>query len=158
MAIGTTTLATIGLIGGGIQALGQVQEGFAEARAEEFNISVARQEQGIIAAKRKVERKREVRAKERFISSQVAAFAKAGVELTGSPLDVIEDSASQLELDIILSDINASIQRSSLESEAELRGIQAQRARATGVTRAGLTLLEEGIEFARKTKLFEKKE
>ncbi len=158
MAIGTITLASIALAGGGISALGQFQEGQAQARGEEFNASVARQEQAIIDAKRKVERKTERRSKERFISAQAANFAKAGVALTGSPLDVIEDSTANLELDIILNDISASIQRSRLESEVEQSKIQAARARAAGTTRAGLTLLEAGVEFASDTNLFKKKE
>ena len=145
-----TTLAIVGLGLGIFKATQQRQEAEAQAQAEEFNIGVARQEQKISIASRKLEKVREQKAGRAFLSRQQALTAKSGVTLSGSPLDVMRDTAEELELDILIGDINASIEQSRLESEVGIRGIQAEEIRRAGKIRAGTTLLATGLEFAGK--------
>ena len=145
-----TTLAIVGLGLGIFRATQQRREAGAQAQAEEFNIGVARQEQKISIASRKLEKVREKKRAVTFLSRQQALSAKSGVTLSGSPLDVMRDTAEELELDILIGDINASIEQSRLESEVGIRGIQAEEIRRAGKIRAGTTLLETGLEFAGK--------
>lgn len=173
-----TALAIAGLVGGGMQAYGQYQEGQAIGGAEEYNAaasetnallelknaSVARQEIGIIRAKRKLSIGREKKAARKVLSTQEAMFAKAGVALTGSPLDVMQESLENLELDIMIGDINAEIEASRLQSEVEHRKILAEQERITaeqhrvagreakraGKLRAGATLLTSAASFGSK--------
>lgn len=141
-------LTGISLAGGILQSIGEFQEGEARAQAQEFNASIARNEIKIGQAARDLERKRERRKLENFLSTQQALFAKSGVKLEGSPIDVLEETATQGELDILIADINESINQSRLQSEIEQRGIAAGAARRTGRIRAGKTLLTTAVKTA----------
>lgn len=144
--------AGVGLAGDIMQAEGQRQEAQAYAQAEQYNIAVAKQEIEVSRVARKLERRREKEAATRFTSTQQAMFAKAGVRLEGSPLDVMEESAKNMELDILINDINQSIDQSRLESEITLRDYQAREAIRAGKVRAGVTLLTGAARFG--TKIF----
>ncbi|KKL86659.1 hypothetical protein LCGC14_1942550, partial [marine sediment metagenome] len=102
---------------------------------------IAKQEILISRASRELERGREKKDIARIIGTQQALFTKAGVTLEGSPLDVIQQTAENLELDVLIGDINARIRESRLSSEVSQRRIAASAARSRGVSRAGATLL-----------------
>lgn len=143
------------ILGGGILGfIGQRQEAEARAQSLEFNATVAEQEAEISKKIRELEKGQEEKRLKSFISTQQALFAKSGVTLSGSPLAVIEESAAAGELDIIIGNINASIEQSRLQSEADIRRAEAKSRIATGKTRAGLTLLSTGLQIASRTDLF----
>ncbi len=158
----TTALAALSFGASIFQASGQKAEGEAEGQTQELNAQLARQDAKltqadikISVAKRGLERGRERTKLKRFVSSQDALFAKAGVTLSGSPIALIEETTAEGELDILIGDINARIQQTeiqrqsdSLETEALQREAAGDRARSTGRTRAGLTLLTSGVKFA----------
>lgn len=151
------TILPLLILGGGIlKSIGQRQEAESRAQALEFNATVAEQEGIISVKKRQLEKGQEEKSLKTFISFQRATFAKAGVTLSGSPIQVIEESAAAGELDIIIGDINASIEQSRLQSESEIRRAEAKSRRATGKTRAGLTLLTSGLQAGLAGGLFAK--
>ncbi len=129
------------IAGGIFQAVGQISEGQSIADAQNFNASIAQQEIEISKASRALERVREKKNISKTIGTQIALFAKAGVTLAGSPLDTIQQTAENLELDILIKDINAEIQQSRLQSEIAQRKAKAEAAKRESVTRAGTTLL-----------------
>lgn len=145
-----TTLAVIGLGLTAVKAFGQFQEGKAQAQAQDFNIAAAKGDIAISEAARELEKEREEKRLSSFLSTQQANVAKAGVLLSGSPLAVLEDRASDAELDIIINDINASIEQSSLRNEISQREIAGAKARAAGAVRAGTTLLTGLVDFGEK--------
>jgi len=158
----TTALAALSFGASIFQAIGQKKEGDAEGQTQELNAQLARGDAQITQAdikisqaKRNLERGREQTTLKRFVSTQDALYAKAGVTLSGSPIAVIEETTAEGELDIIINDINARMEQTelqrqadSLEIEALQRETAADRARSTGRTRAGLTLLTSGTKFA----------
>ncbi len=147
------------ILGGGIlQSIGQRQKAESEAQALEFNATLAEQDAIISKERREIERGPEEKRLKSFISTQRALFAKAGVTLSGSPITVLEETSAAGELDLIIGDINASIEQSRLQSEAEISKAEATSRRATGKTRAGLTLLTSGLQAAEAGGLFAKKE
>lgn len=146
--------AGAGITGGLFQVAGAIQEGQSIADAEDFNATIAQQEILISKATRQLERGREKEDIARFIGTQQALFAKSGVTLEGSPLDVIQQSAENLELDVLIGDINARIRESGLASEVSQRKIAARAAKSRGVSRAGATLLST---VEKTSKLFAKK-
>ena len=153
------TLLPLLMLGGGIlQSIGQRQEANAAAQALEFNATLAEQDAIISKEKRELERGPEEKRLKSYISTQRAIYAKAGVNLSGSPITVMEETSAAGELDLIIGDINASIEQSRLESEADISRAEAQSRRATGKTRAGLTLLSSGLQASQAAGFFEKKE
>ena len=138
----TNTGAFTSLFAGITDIVGNIFEGQSAALTQETNAAIARSQQRILKARRKLQKSRDKKTARRFLGRQNALFAKAGVTLEGSPIDVIEDSARELEFDSIIKDINFNIESSRLESEIAQRGIAAKSARAGATRRAGVSLLE----------------
>lgn len=78
----------------------------------------------------KFERQRGERQKKRFKSTQVALFAKSGVKIDGSLIDVISDSAAEIEADILTRDFNLRTQQT--QAQSRVRAFQ-QDAGAAGI-------------------------
>lgn len=152
MSLITNALANpiVGLIGAGVQAYGQRQEGKAIATAESYNAGVARQQAAntITAANLEADKKR--REAKSMMSTQRAQYLKAGVLLEGSPLEVMADTQAQYEMDIATINYNANIEKNRLLSEASFRDYSAKQAKQSSYLKSGATLLTAGADFASK--------
>ncbi len=149
------------LIGGLLSAFGSIQEGQIARDIGKLSKDIAEAEAQVVGAQKKVlkaqrdvERDLQRRKVNDFAFMQNAIFAKAGVELSGSPLDTIEETFELGELDIILSDIDAKLAELELEQrqrqiifEGEQAEIRGRFLKARGFTRAGSTLLTTGAKF-----------
>lgn len=113
---------------GGLQAATQLYQGNAAAAMGEYNATVARQEA------RYAEATSRDRAR-RILGAGRAAVGASGVQLEGSPLDVLAQSAAEAEMDAL------AIRRSGQAQAAAYRyqGRQAQLAGYFGA--AGTALL-----------------
>lgn len=98
--------------------LAQAQGNYSSA-VEEFNAAVARANAEAIRASADLDIERQKKAATRFQSSQIAGYSKAGVKLTGSPLEVMIDSAMEAKLDIAITDYNAKIGVMQAQSQAK---------------------------------------
>lgn len=139
--IGSSTAAAIALATGGVQAIGQIQEGQQRSEAELFNADVLRQESKLAQTRGRLSVLKQRKSQKTFSSTQTALFAKAGVEATGSPLKVIEDSFANAELDILTTEFNTQQEVNRKLSEADRRVETAKAERTSGFVRAGKTLL-----------------
>ena len=102
-----STLATVASVASGvIGAVGAIQSANAQAAAAEYNARV--QERNAIIADQN--RKQDIETAEiaasdkrrenrRVLASMRAAYGTSGLEMAGSPLDVLEDTALEQELD-----------------------------------------------------------
>ena len=146
-----TAIAT--LAGVGLQAFGQFQEGKQTQKAQEFNAQIAEEQAKFVRGGAKLEEFRARKRLKAFTGTQIAKFAKAGVAFTGSPLDVIQDSIANAELDIEVSKFNADIRARGFISEAEQRRLSGRQAVTTGKIGAGATILSGVSDFAQKTRI-----
>lgn len=94
------------LAGGAMEAVGAITEGNAIAGAERRNAAIQQQNKIIADDTRKINiRTAEIDAEDkrrenrRTLASIRAAYGASGIELTGSPLDVLRDTAAEIELD-----------------------------------------------------------
>jgi hypothetical protein len=112
-----TVASGIGFAGTALSALGAIQSGNAQARAAEYNAAAIQQQ----AASNEASIRRNAT---RVRQAQEAAVGASGIELSGSPLEVIADSAANAELDALTvrygGDVRASQERA--------RGAQARQA------------------------------
>jgi hypothetical protein len=136
----TTALSAIGT---GLSIYGQLQQGRQQQQFHNYNAAVNRQKAELTKQAGELSVARLRREKRRFGAKQQAAFAKAGVRLTGSPLQVLADSAAELELDIMIEDYNTRIAILSAQSSADLDVIRGQQARTASFIGAGSTLLTQ---------------
>jgi len=90
----------LAIVGGVISAVGAIQSANAQAAAAEYNAKVQERNKMAILAQTDqavIDKKRENKRVSSLIRAQYGA---SGIELAGSPLDVIEDTSIEQELDV----------------------------------------------------------
>ena len=160
-------MATIALIaigtGMALKAVSQIKEGQAASATAQFNARLAEMgaESERVAAEfeiktleqaGKFEEAKLKREKLKTLGMQRVAYAKGGVRLEGSPLEVMADTAAQYELDIAANRYNVQtgiattrygmeVGVSKYRSQAEQSRLMAKRYKTAGYLGAGSTLL-----------------
>ena len=139
--------AVLGL--GAMAAYSQIQQGKASAasakRQGEYNAQVYEQQAEMIAQKQKLEAHQWNRKISQIHAATTARTAQKGFGMSGSPLAVMVDNETQLQLDKSIGNYNLEIQRRYALSEAAnqryMGGEQARLAKMTGYSNAFSTML-----------------
>lgn len=99
--------AAASAVSGVIGAVGAIQSANAQAAASEYNARVAERNRIIADQNRKqaiqtsdIEMSDKRRENRRVLASMRAAYGTSGLDMAGSPLDVLEDTALEQELDV----------------------------------------------------------
>lgn len=94
------------LIGGAVEAAGSIQEGEANAQAQEenartaeLNKEIADQDRRLAVKTAQIDAEDRRRENRRTLASVRAAFGASGGDFGGSPMDVLMDTAAELEVD-----------------------------------------------------------
>lgn len=130
-------VALLSLAGSGYAAYSQHKQASAEQEAAE---QAADYNASVIAEHSRLESSRKRRLAKRELAAQRVAYAKAGVRLEGSPLDVLASNAAAFEEDIFFGELEAS-------RRAGYEHLQKKAAKAMGRAgrrAAGATLLTGG--------------
>jgi hypothetical protein len=133
--------AALAAVSGGFQAYSQYQAGQSAKDAANYNAnalkrqSFAAQQQGLA----EMELRR--RQGERIIGQQEAAFAKSGVTASGSPLDVIGDTAANIELDSLNAAYEGYLNARGLRQRSKMAQYEGRLAAYQGKMEAVGTLL-----------------
>jgi hypothetical protein len=138
--------AAASAVSGVIGALGAIQAANAQAAAGEYNARIQERDALIADQNRKVaietaeiasEDKR--RDNRRVLAAMRAAYGTSGLEMAGSPLDVLEDTAVEQELDVQrirfegrARSREGAIQMLGLREGANLSRMEASAARTAG--------------------------
>jgi hypothetical protein len=129
------------LAGTALQMHGQLQQGKQEQQMFEYNAAINRQRSELVRQAGNLKIQQMQRERKSFGKKQTALYAKAGVALTGSPLQVLSDTASQLELDILVEDYNTRLEIMNQNSEAQMNSLRGNMAVNASRTAAFSTLL-----------------
>lgn len=114
--------------GGSIfSAFGDIMAGNQEAAADQYNANLALEQE-------QFQLKNLEHAEESTLSSQRAIYARSGVTMSGSPLDVALNTATQFEMDKQITKYNA-------ESRANMYNYEGEVAKSRGKIKAGESLL-----------------
>ena len=141
-------IAKVATVAGGVMtAAGQISGGRASSSAERFNASVSRANAQATRISADLDIVRQRKQAEAFKSRQRAGYAKAGVKYEGSPLEVMIDSAAQLQMDSVIMDYNARTQMSQLEQQAQQSEVSADIYKRQGYLRGAKTLLSTFTPF-----------
>lgn len=128
MAFGISA-ATWAMVGAGVAATGTLMEGQSQAMASEYNADVARQNAAIAAQQGKAAVELQQRNAKRTIGTMVANYGASGVQVdSGSPLDVLADSASMAELDKLTTQYNYALRGLGYSQQANLADMNASSA------------------------------
>lgn len=120
------------LLGTYMQAKGQYEQGKMQQRWAEYNAAVSKQE-----AELEKQRMRKERVK--LLSAQRVGYAKAGVQFEGTPLEVMAETADEIEHSMVLREHRAAI-------ESGMWGYKGRMAMTTAKWQAGTTLLTGGAQ------------
>ena len=119
-----------------VSGIQQKQQADAAADVAEMNADIARQQGSSEAAR--------ARAKiNKVLGSQRAAQASSGLAMTGSALDVGEDSAREGALDVATIIYGGAVRGNAYETEADNLRFQGNQALIGGVLGAGTSFLGE---------------
>lgn len=131
-------------IGTGMSAYGQVQQGRSQSTAAEYNAKLARR--NAKSAKKNAEYEAGQKRKEtkRLLGKQRVLYGKAGVTMEGSPLDVLQETAAQGEMDALMIERGYAQRTASYLSQVKLAQMRARGYRQQGYYGAGSTLLTGG--------------
>ncbi len=155
MVLGAIALA-LGGTGLGLQMKGQYEAGKAaeaqaksEAAWQDYNAKLAEREAIETQTAAAFEERKHRKAGERLKARQRVLFGKAGIQPTGSALEVLEGTASELEIDALMIRRSGTVGARRLTAEAQLsrmagrsallRGRSARRAGMFGMVGTGLS-------------------
>ena len=145
-----TGLPGLGLLAGGIESLFQLFAGDEAKGAYDYNAQIAEQDADLIREGAKLEEFKSRKKLKQFTGNQVAAYARSGVEMTGSPLDVIQDSMANAELEIAINQFNLETKARGKESEATRMREYGEKEKTASQIQAAGTLLSSAGDFASK--------
>lgn len=136
-------MSTVFMIAGmTLGALGQLQQAQQQKAAERYNARIAEMQAESIKVSGEFEEAKLKRQKRTLLGKQRALYGKAGVlTTTGSPLEVMADTAAQMELDIAANRYNVQVGISQALTEAAYRRKMARSYGAAGGIKATTTLL-----------------
>lgn len=116
----TMSLILLG-VGTGMNAYGQHQQGEASADAARYNAEIDLFNAQQARVQGQVASEAQARQARKTVGSMVANYGASGVQVdTGSPMDVLVDSARQAALDNLTIKYNAEMQARNYETQADL--------------------------------------
>lgn len=126
------TITALVMMGAGtaMEAAGQYQQSKIQQQWAEYNAAVSKYETAVETQKMR-------KGRLQLLSAQRARYAKAGIEFTGTPLEVMTETADQLEQEI-------AERRRAGEIESQMATYQGKVAKQTGAWSAGTSLLTGG--------------
>jgi hypothetical protein len=137
--IGSVVSGVMGAIGAMQQANATANAADQNARIAEYNRSVAKRNASATLAATAQDMQDKQRQNARNLSSIRAAYGASGLALAGSPLDVLEDTALEQQLDVSkvgykgeLKAIGYKDEANNFAMKAELSRMEADSARAAG--------------------------
>lgn len=131
----------LGIAGGVISAIGAMQSANAQAAAADYNkeVALANKKQVHLQTEREIDDRQA--ADRRQLSSMRAAYGANGLQMDGSPLDVIDDTATEMAYDIAKVKYQGAVQEEGYSREAALAKLEAKSAKKAGFIGAASALI-----------------
>lgn len=130
-----------------ISAVGSIRQAQATAAAANYNAQVADRNATVARQQAAADEVRQRSVNSRRLGSIRAAYGASGVTMEGTPLEVLEDSAAQAELDALTIRYKGELAAIGANDEATLQRSRAKNARAEGNISAAGTLLRAGASY-----------
>jgi len=131
----------VAVVSAGVSAYSQYSAGENAAEEADYNAKVA--EQNALAEKDKASYDENIHRDNvrKLLSTQRALYGKSGVDMTGSPLLVMEDTAAKSEIDALAIRHGGDIAAAQQRSAATLSKMRGKNAQTAGYIGAGSSLL-----------------
>ena len=126
-------ISIISIIGVAVSAVGSVVSGIQQSQAASYNAAVANQNAMIARNNAEYQAKQQERAARIRIGAAEANYGASGITTEGSPLDVLEESARNAELDAQVIKYQGQIRAAGYMDQAALDSARADSALEGGV-------------------------
>ena len=126
-------MMALGIIGAVVGAVGSIAAGAAQAQAANAQAAAYQRQAALERQQAAFNADQQESKAIRLISHQRAGFLSAGVSIMGTPMDVIEDTTRETDLDVQAIKYNGEIKAQNFEMQAA-----AFRAKADAAQTAGL--------------------
>lgn len=130
--------------GTALSVVGAIQQGQSEKYAADYNASLAEDEANQTLVKAAEDERRLRIAQRKQLGDMRASYGASGVQLEGSALDVVQESAASAELDALTVRHQGTARATQLRNEARMSRYQGE----TATSRALLTGLGAGMSGA----------
>jgi hypothetical protein len=134
----------VGLAFSALSAIGQIQQGKAAQKEANYNAMITESQIGLIDTKAGIERVQYERLKAQTMSSGYARMAKSGLMPSGSPMAVMLDTVTQINMDQAVGQYNFKAEKVYKQAEADAMRRGGKQAVANSYMGA-LTTMGQGI-------------
>ena len=141
MAFSMAASAVTGVMGG----MAAKKSGAANQGMADYNAALIRSQKIKAKQKANFDANRIRSAGERLKSAQRTGFAKGGVQMTGTPLEVLGNTAADIEYDAQLSIYAGELDANAFEAQAVLKGYEGKIAKFKGDTQAKSAYVGAGV-------------
>lgn len=141
-----TTIAVIGTV---VSAAGALYSASQQQKAADYNAKVAEVNARTAEDKAKYEEQMHRERVRKILGTQRSMYGASGLDTTGSPMLVMEDTKAQGELDALAIRHGGDVAAAQARSEANLYRMQGQSAMTAGYFSAGSSLLSGAADVAR---------
>jgi len=125
----------------------QIYKGMEQKKTANRNAAIADQQAGLIDEQAGLEAYRYDRAKQRYAGAATARTAKSGFAMSGSPMAVMLDSLTQIELDKSIGQFNLDMEKRYARSGADEYRRQGSSAFSQGLVNAFSSTLRGGYDY-----------
>jgi hypothetical protein len=139
--VGLETATILGIGALVTSAAGATYAGIQQSNAADYSASVSEQAARAAKDKAQYDENKHREMVRQIISSQNALYGKSGVDMTGSPLLTLEDTAGQGELDALAIRHGGDVEAARQRSAAALAEMKGDSAFTSGLIGAGSSLL-----------------
>lgn len=127
--------------GAAMSAIGQLQQAQTAKAVGRYNQQLGERNAAIARDQTASEIVRQQRTARRVQGAARAAYGASGVTMEGSPLDVLEDNATQAELDTLTLKYRGELRARGYEQAGSMARFEGDQAARAGRLRAASTLL-----------------
>lgn len=141
MGIIETAVLALTMVGAGVSAYGAIQQGKTAKKMAEYNAKVAENEalREDMESREAIRRQRDRNRK--LIGRQRAQIAKSGVQEVGSPLEVMAEDATNLELAVLDANRASLIKQQNYRQQGAVGLWEGRQQEKAGYIRAGAALI-----------------
>lgn len=136
--------AAASVASGVVGAMGAMQQGKAASAAANYQAQVAKRNATMARDQAAVEQDDQRRENMRQLGAIRAAYGGSGLEMAGSPLDVLEDTSIEQELDVERIGYRGNLRALGEEDKANLALAEASNAKKAGAIGAVSSILKAG--------------
>jgi hypothetical protein len=131
-----------------VQAVSSIQQGRMAEKEANLNATIMEGQAGLIDVQKDIEKAQYQRAQGKAMSSSFASMAGQGIMPSGSPMAVLLDTQTQMELDKAIGQFNLEQQKRYKMEEANAYRRQGKMAKQQGYMGAFTSMLQGASNYA----------